>query len=237
MTTNMNRFFIEQEIREGELEVPDAALAHQLLRVLRKKPGDEIVLLDNSGRECVSVIQSITKGAVSVRVASSALSRGEPARFVALYQSIIKKDKMEWVFEKGTEAGVSRFVPVLSAHAVKLGVNAQRARKIIQEAAEQSGRGKVPTLAELMAFERAVSEAAASGAISVLAHNAGTYPDMQEVLKEAAGGVNLFIGPEGGFGEEEVALAKKSGFIIVSLGPRTLRAETAAVVASFLAAQ
>lgn len=233
----MNRFFIEQEIREGDMEIPDGALAHQLLRVLRYKTGDEIVLLDNTGRECISVIQSITKDVVSVRSATCSVSKGEPMRVVTLYQSIIKKDKMEWVFEKATEAGASRYVPVHSAHAVKLGLNSERARKIIKEAAEQSGRGKVPVLAELSEYKQAVKEAVASGAVSVLAHTMGVYPDLQSVLKESNRAVNLFIGPEGGFSDEEVALAQKSGFIIASLGSRTLRAETAAVIATFLLAR
>lgn len=225
-----NRFFISQALK-GALDVvlTEADVVHQLSHVLRAIAGEKLMLLDNSGIECKAVIQSMTKEAVTVRIVSCAPTRSEPKNAVTLYQSMLKKDKMEWVFEKCTEVGVTRFVPVLSARSVKLDVNTVRMRKIIKEAAEQSGRGKLPQIKAPMSFKDAVAEAEKSGTVNVLAHTEGMEP------LGSSRSINIFVGPEGGFIDEEVALAQKHGFHIISLGPRTLRAETAAVVASFLA--
>ncbi|MEK7493731.1 MAG: RsmE family RNA methyltransferase [Patescibacteria group bacterium] len=230
------RFFIDQPIREGaEIFITDAGMRHQLARVLRYTAGDTIIVLDGKGSEGEAVIQSITKDAVTVKIGVCGRNKNEPEYAVMLYQSVLKKDKMEWVFEKCTEIGASRFVPVLSEHSVKQGVNAVRARKIVQEATEQSRRGVVPEISEIISFESAVQDAKKSGAVCVLAHNEGEAEHLGDFARtyDLSGGVSVFIGPEGGFSDAEVAYASQNGFHIVSLGKRTLRAETAAIVACF----
>lgn len=230
------RFFINQPIQEGaEIVITDAGMRHQLARVLRYTAGDMIIVLDGKGSEGEAVIQSITKDAVALTVGVCRKNTNEPEYRVTLYQSVLKKDNMEFVFEKCTEIGVSRFVPVLSEHSVKQGLNALRARKIAQEATEQSRRGIIPEIHEISSFEDAVREAKKNGAVCVLAHNEGEVEHLGSFAgtHELSGGVNIFIGPEGGFSDAEVAHASQNGFHIVSLGKRTLRAETAAIVACF----
>ena len=228
------RFFIDQPISGGaKIVITDAGICHQLARVLRYTIGDTIIVLDGKGSEGEAVIQSITKNAVTVKIGACGKNTNESEYTVTLYQSVLKKDKMEWVFEKCTEIGVARFVPVLSEHSVKQGVNFIRARKIAQEAAEQSRRGIIPEINEISSFESAVKEAKESGAVCVLAHNIGEAEHLRDFARthDLSGGVNVFVGPEGGFSDAEVAYASQNGFHIVSLGKRTLRAETAAIPA------
>lgn len=230
------RFFIDRPITQGtEIVITDASIRHQLARVLRYTAGDIMIVLDGKGNEGEAVIQSITKDAVALKIGACGRNKNEPEYAVTLYQSILKKDKMEWVFEKCTEIGVFRFVPVLSEHSVKQGVNTARARKIAQEAAEQSRRGIIPQISEISSFVDAVQEAKKSGAVCVLAHNEGDAEHLGAFARahDLSGGVNVFIGPEGGFSGTEAAHASQNGFHIVSLGKRTLRAETAAIVACF----
>lgn len=230
------RFFITQPINiDKELVISDAGIVRQVTKVLRKKAGDEVTMLDGSGNECVVMIKDIEKDVLICEVLACKMNENEPAVPLALYQSVLKKDKMEWVFEKGTEVGVSEFIPFLSEHSVKLGMNSARARKIVQEAAEQSQRGKIPFIAEPISFDAALARAQASGYANVIAHNVGEFGDIREYAKTNAEkkGINIFIGPEGGFSEDEIARASQCGFHVVSLGSRVLRAETAAIVACF----
>ena len=230
------RFFITQPIViDKELVITDAGMCRQVAKVLRKKAGDEITVLDGSGNECVVLIKEMRKDVLVGEVLVCKKNDREPAIPLVLYQSVLKKDKMEWVFEKGTEIGVTEFVPFLSEHSVKLGVNAVRAHAIVREAAEQSQRGKIPGIAETMAFDAALERAQASGYVNIIAHNIGEFGDIREYAKTTAEekGINVFIGPEGGFSEDEIARASQRGFHVVSLGDRVLRAETAAIVACF----
>lgn len=230
------RFFINQPIEQGkDITLTDAGITHQFAHVLRLKEGDAVVLLDGEGNEGDAVIQSITKKSVTLALGKRARNENEPLNAVTLYQSVVKKDKMEWVFEKCTEIGVSRFAPMLSEHSVKQGVNGVRAQKIIREAAEQSRRGMIPEIREISSFTDAVQEAKKNGAVCILAHNEGEAEQITDFARayDLSGGVNVFIGPEGGFNDAEVAHASQNGFHIVSLGKRTLRAETAAIVACF----
>ena len=136
------RFFIDQPISGGaEIVITDAGICHQLARVLRYTIGDTIIVLDGKGSEGRGSNTKYYKNAVTVKIGAC----GKEHKRVGVYGDAVsertQKDKMEWVFEKCTEIGVARFVPVLSEHSVKQGVNFIRARKIAQEAAEQSRRG------------------------------------------------------------------------------------------------
>ncbi|MCR4322871.1 MAG: 16S rRNA (uracil(1498)-N(3))-methyltransferase [Candidatus Azambacteria bacterium] len=234
------RFFINQPIAKGaKISITDTGMRHQLVNVLRRKTGDTIIVLDGKGNEADAVIQSITKDEVVVTVGVCGKNKNESKYPVTLYQSVLKKDNMEIVFEKCTEVGVSRFVPMLSEHSVKQGVNFIRARKIVQEAAEQSRRGVIPEISETHSFNDAVKEAQSSGAICVIAHNEGEIEHIGDFARahDLSGGINVCIGPEGGFSDAEIVYASQNGFHIVSLGKRTLRAETAAIVACFSVAE
>ena len=206
------RFFISQKIGDAsEITVADKDIYYQIVRVLRRRKGDALEMLDNSGFEYRCVIQNIGKSDLTLSVWSKKLNPAEPEIYVTLYQSLLKKDKMEWVLEKCTEIGVSSFVPVLSEHSVKLNFNMDRARKILKEA---------------------VAQAKASGALNVFLHEASE--NILTELTSETKNINLFVGPEGGFSEGEANIVGENNFKIVSISRRVLRAETAAIAGSFL---
>lgn len=235
------RFFIHHPIREGneEISITDKDFTHQVTRVLRMQKGDELILLDNTGFEFPGVIGSAGKDGVSLYVGKKQWNEREPRVAVTLYQGMVKKDKMEWITEKCTEVGAVSIVPVFAERSVKQGVNLARLEKIAKEAAEQSQRGRIPMVRAPMDFKDAVADAARSGATSILAHTQGVSRHLAEFLKKEGAGIsrlNVFVGPEGGWSEGEAASAAQAGFHTASLGARILRAETAAVVASYVCA-
>lgn len=243
---NHSRFFVEEKIgSEENFVLKDKAQIRQISRVLRLKTGSDVVLLDGSGFEYVAIIESFADDEIILKIFEKRESAAEPKIKFALYQSLLKKDKMEWIFEKGTELGVSRFVPILSEHCVKTDLNFARAEKIIREAAEQCGRPKLPEISEILGFQKAVEFSAKEGGLNlifnkgeaILFKNFACRKELPERINPHASGgvrVNIFVGPEGGFSEDEIALARNSGFQAVSLGARTLRAETAAIAACAL---
>lgn len=213
----MHRFYTK------DLSISDTE-AHQIKNVLRIKPGEKIILFDGSGYDFISEFDG-----EGVKIVEKVLNRREPERKIYLFQSLLKKDNMEWIFQKGTEIGVFEFVPVLSARSIKKDFNQARAEKIIREAAEQSGRAILPRVSEVSSFREAlefVQRERLSGVIADL----NSKKHISETLKEAM--MAIFVGPEGGWTEEEITEAKESGFKAVSLGKLQLRAETAAIVAT-----
>ena len=150
-------------------------------------------------------------------------------RTAVLYVSILKRENFELVVQKATEVGISKIVPMLCARTVKTGLRQDRLEKIAKEAAEQCGRVSIPEISGIQNFSDILKSAPKNSFIFSL-----------ETKKQALGfkfpkEANLFIGPEGGWVGEEVTAAKKAGFKELSLGPLVLRAETAAIVASYLA--
>ena len=228
--------------------------AHQIRNVLRMGPGDHIIVLDNAGSEYEVVLADIGKDQVVGRIIEQRPATGEPSVRITLYQGLLSRDKFEWVLQKCTEVGVTRFVPVVTQRSCVRKVEAvtpnklTRWRRIITEAAEQSARGRIPELAPPVNFADALSGlkdfdrtliASPTQARSV---SAGTNPlphgwglsALRHTDNKTLQSVALLIGPEGGFAEQEIRLASDSGAVPLSLGPRILRTETAAVVASAL---
>lgn len=231
-----HRFFIPANWIESPTVHLRGQTARQIKSVLRLKPGDEIVVLDNSGSEWRVSLTDIGSDAVTARIIEQRPARGEPVLRLTLYQGTIKGQKFEWVLQKGTELGVSRFVPTICRRSVvndaeALAKKHDRWQRIIQEAAEQSGRGRLPHLEPAMPLAGALPQAASS-ALPILLWEEEHHLTLKEVLLESEPDtVALFIGPEGGFTSDEAALARRAGCHIVTLGPRILRAETAGLAA------
>lgn len=169
-----SRFFVEGKIDSAESFVlSDKTQVHQISRVLRLKAGSDMVLLDNSGFEYPAIIESLAENEIILKILEKRESETEPKIKLALFQCLLKKDKMEWIFEKGTELGVSKFVPILSKHCVKTDLNRERAEKIIREAAEQCGRLKLPELSEISDFEKAIAFCAKGGGRNLIFDESG----------------------------------------------------------------
>src|SRR3989338_851707 len=223
----IHNFYIENPIGDAEnITVSDVDLRHQLIDVFRLNVGSQIMLLDNTGYQFLSEIISYTKRDLTLGIVSKTKNEWLPRVEARLFQSIIKKDKFEWVLEKGTELGVSHFVPILAARSEKKKINLERAEKIIKEASEQSGRGTMPTIVAAATLDNALSDC---GANFFVFDKSGEKLSSDDLSSDSP--VSLFIGPEGGWSESDIALFRKSGAKIRTLGELTLRSETAAISA------
>jgi 16S rRNA (uracil1498-N3)-methyltransferase len=247
-------FFVEPGTVRAQRAEIGGQVAHQIGRVLRLRPGDTIELMDNSGIVYVAKIDGISRESVSAEVLEQRDPGTEPPVRVDLYQALLKGQKMEWVLQKGTEIGVSRFVPMLSERCISrpsaadVEARLERWRAIVREAAEQSGRAVLPDVAGMASFEEACA-AASRTALPIMAWEEERGTGLGRMLVEIglgaraygreAGGlrVALLIGPEGGFSRGEVDMALSAGMRIAGLGPRILRAETAALVAATVVLQ
>ena len=244
----MHRFHVPALAPSGEQRLT-GDLAHRIARVLRMPAGERVRLFDGSGREVVAVLAGVTAQAVSVRLLDELLP-APPEPRLHLYQALIRPNRFDWLLEKATELGATTLTPVVSERVQvrrsELGPSrAARWARIIVEACEQCGRRTLPELRDPRSFSEALAEA--SGVIVLAWETArGDAPALGTALRNlqrdgvdaAADGaeVSLFIGPEGGFAVAEVAAARERGVVVVSLGPRILRAETAALAALAVAA-
>lgn len=230
----MQRFFLPFENVAGqEIIISDKEIIHQMRQVLRMKPADEFILLDSHGFEYLCRLIALSENEIKVQLIEKRKNDAEASQILTLYQSLPKKMELfEWVLQKGTEIGVSDFVPLVTARGERTNFpKRERLEKILKEAAEQSGRGKIPTLAESIHFakiEQRIFERA------VLLHPNAHHPLLSTQLSTIKKWqtVDLFVGPEGGFSEQEIETAERAGGLICSLGPRILRTETAGIVAA-----
>ncbi len=235
----LHRFFIPPEWIAKPKVTLSGQVAHQIKNVLRMRPGWQIEVLDNFGNEYVVMLTRVDRSGVEGEILAERLATGEPALPVTLYQGTLKAQKFEWVLQKGTELGVSEFVPVISERSVLADVEAVaqktlRWERIIQEAAEQCGRGALPELRPAMLFSVACQRAGRLDGVRLLAwEGASAAKGLRGALSAAKvpSRVSLFVGSEGGFSEKEVEIARQNGIQSVWLGKRILRAETAGIAA------
>lgn len=227
----------------AEIELP-AEVAHQARDVLRLAPGEHLSLLDGAGGEYAAELILVARQRVVARLGARREGRAEPAVRIVLCQGMLKVAKFEWVLQKGTELGVAGFVPLLCERALAAteGTGAAKRRrweKIVAEAVEQCGGARLPALGAPRLLSQLLADAPA-GTLALFPWEGETTTSVRAGLRAgvaALGGpgnvaeVRIFIGPEGGFSAGEAALARRHGAAVVTLGPRILRAETAALVA------
>lgn len=250
----MHRFFIPPAWVEGNDVTITGPQAHQIANVLRMRPGDLAVVLDNSGWEIEVRLVSVERTVVKGEVLHRRLAGGEPRTKISLYQGVLKSNRFEFVLQKATELGVVQFLPIISERCVVSDLDAVEKRRrrwewIIQEAAEQCRRGRKPALHSAILFPQACEQTRRSGGLSLILWEQEKTSSLRTLLRRAspvsgaastAGKetarspftINLFIGPEGGFTEGEIAVARRYGLQPITLGPRILRAETAGIVAA-----
>ncbi len=238
----MHRFFIPSAWIHGETVLLSDDVAHQLRHVLRLRPGARIVVLDDRGWEYEVELLTVEHKAARGTICERRPAGGEPSVQVTLAQALLKKDNFEWVLQKGTEIGVTRFVPLITARTVAAGdegispAKRERWARIVREAAEQSRRGALPVIEAPLNFSAALSSLSAD--LTLIAWEEERAMSLRQALAVLRGAdapqVTVFIGPEGGFTVQEVTQARARGAQIVSLGTRILRAETAATAAALL---
>ena len=240
MTEPLRRFFVPPGSLRARNVTLGADLAHRLGRVLRLKRGDRVLLSEGGAREYEVQLTGVSPYAITGVVLAEREAQAEPEVSLVLYQSLIRANRFDLVLEKGAEIGVARFVPMITARSLVQGdgepaaARGERWRRIVIEAAEQSGRGRPPRIESPLPFEEAVRQARGVKVMPYEGERARSMGAYLRGLSRRPDIVSLFIGPEGGFEDSEVDLAREAGAELVSLGPRILRSETAGIVASAL---
>lgn len=222
-------FFSETEIQSDTYLLSGENAKHA--KVLRLRQGEAVTVVTPSGEQCESEYADEN----TLRVLSRKQCENEPGVFVTLFQALPKGDKMDYIVQKCVELGVSRIVPVLSARCVSrpdeksLRKKRERWQKIALQAAMQSRRGIIPEVADCVSFKEAAKQTAQNDATIIFYEMGGDA--VSKILTEAPKTLGMFIGSEGGFEEQEVALVLENGGKAATLGRRILRAETAPLAA------
>ena len=236
----MNRFFISPENIQGNFISVPADTASQIRRVLRLREGEHVCFLDNFGNIFECEIAYPDEQSVSAEIVEKRLSFGEPSCFLTLYVALTQREKFEWILQKCTEAGVCRFVPMVTERTlIRSGKDVsgkkERWNKILKEAAEQCGRGRIPELLDPVPYRDAVTKADADLKLFFWENeNQTNLKTLIDPIRETMSSAAMLIGPEGGFSAEEAALAQDSGWSPCTLGKRIYRMETAAIAAPML---
>lgn len=237
----MHRFFLPKSNITSDQVTFSEAISRQMAQVLRLKEGASVVVLDGEGSEYQVKLTVLDPHCSEGQVESQGECLNEPKTRITLYLCLTQREKFEWVLQKCTEVGVCRFVPVISSRSLiqdtrEIANKFERWKRILQEAAEQSHRGRIPELAEPLNFRAAVEKAGNTKTCCLIPWEEEQSLSLTQALAQnPAEHLSVLIGPEGGFSKEEVARAQEAGFLSVTLGKRILRMETAAVVACALA--
>lgn len=232
----MHRFFVEpSQIQKDEIEIRGGDVNH-IRNVLRMRTGDELLVSDGYGNEYQCRIRVCAEDMICTDILKRRRIESELPCRITLFQCLPKGDKMELIIQKAVELGVYEIIPVITKNAVvKLDAKKERSRlerwqAISESAAKQSGRSKIPKVEKVMLLKEALEMAEGLDRILIPYENQSGIDTMRKALEETGEdtrSIAVFIGPEGGFDESEILLAKEQGAVPVSLGRRILRTETA----------
>jgi 16S rRNA (uracil1498-N3)-methyltransferase len=237
-TAHLPRYFVAAALAEGAAVALEGAEAHHLATVCRARPGENVCLFNGDGHEYVARVLAAERRRVTLAVTARASPARELPFLLEVAAPLPKGDRAQFLVEKLTELGATRFVPLVTRRS---GAQAREARpekltRYVIEASKQCGRNRLLEVAAPAAWP-AYCAAAAPEARKVLAHPGGAAAAPVQALAAAPGqAVLAAVGPEGGFTEEEVGLARSAGWQPLDLGPRILRVETAALVLAAWAA-
>ncbi len=227
------RLFHDAPLALGAVITLTGNPAHYLAHVMRSKVGDPVLLFDDVTGEWLAEVTAVAKRDMTLTI-TQPLGPREAVPDIWLCFAPLKKAATDWLVEKATELGAARLVPVITQRTIAQSVRLDRLRAITIEAAEQCGRTALPALAEPVKLAALLAGWPAGRAL-LHADEAGGAP-MLDVLAGTPGPCALLIGPEGGFTDDERARIHAHGAArAISLGPRILRAETAALAALTLA--
>lgn len=227
------RVHVEGPLQTGRDVDIDGSAAEHVVRVLRLGVGDTLTLFDGSGTEHVAEIVAVRGLLLRARVGAAAAIDRESPLALTLVQGVSRGERMDWVIQKATELGIHRIVPVLTERSVvKLDERLAAKRRehwqgIAVAACEQCGRNRLPVIEAPLKLREFLALPAALPRFQLHPGAALTLRQLPTGLAAA----ELLVGPEGGLSEDEVAIAARFGFASLSLGPRILRTETAAIVA------
>jgi 16S rRNA (uracil1498-N3)-methyltransferase len=239
----LTRVYVEAALTAGgRVDLPPDTAAH-LVRVLRARAGDELILFNGDGREFNGAIEAVRGSRVAASVGDGRPMDRESPLSITLVQCIPRGDRMDFIVQKATELGVARIVPVLSQRSVvrldksQAESKANHWRAVAVSACEQCGRNRLPSIEAAQPLLSYLGESAPGAQLRLVLEpeSAPHGPASAQGPGGAAGSevveAEIAIGPEGGFASDELEAFRVAGFSQVGLGPRILRSETAAIAA------
>jgi 16S rRNA (uracil1498-N3)-methyltransferase len=236
----MHRFFVpRQSIHQSEVALPPE-VSRQIARVLRLEVGSQVVVLDGTGDEYALSLVQVSPDCVVGKIIKKEPSLGEPRTHVHMFLALTQRERFEWMLQKCTEIGAVSFTPLVTTRSLvqrttEVEGKQLRWQKIIQEAAEQSHRGKIPQLNQAQMFTEFLKHPLGDATTGLFFWEEEGNNELKTVLQSVKNNeINLVIGPEGGFTHEEAIAITGAGYHSVSLGKRILRVETAAMIAAGL---
>ena len=232
----MHRFYVNpNQVQEDSIRIVGADVNH-IKNVLRMKQGEEIIICNGQGKDCYCIIDRVSESEIIARIEHQQDTGTEQKTRVTLFQGLPKQDKMELIIQKAVELGVYEIVPVMTKRAVvklddkkKEEKKLERWQAIAEGAAKQSGRGIIPKICPVMSYQEAIKSMKNLGLGLLPYENAKGMSYTKELLQSLSqyDSIGVMIGPEGGFEETEIELAKENGIHPITLGKRILRTETA----------
>ena len=217
----IHRFYTPDIKLEQECWIQQSEQLHQWNKVLRFRPGQQVVLFDGAEHDRLYEITEISPKEAHLKHITD-YKRQLPKKDLYLFWSLLKKDKNDWVLQKCSELGVSHFIPLIADRSEKTGFNHQRAEKIIIEAAEQCGRSDIPNVREPLPVKAAIEQYKDKIQLFICEQDS-------EGAKLSEGPQGVLIGPEGGWSDSEKELFNNLSVAHLNIHDFTLRAETAAV--------
>lgn len=231
----MQHFFVSpQQVKEEKIYVEGSDVNH-IKNVLRMKLGEKLTVNDGEGWQYLCEVESYEADMAVLHIVEKSKAETELSSRIYLFQGLPKQDKMELIVQKAVELGAYQVIPVSTKRAVvkldakKAGKKVERWQQIAVSAAKQAGRGIVPTVGEVCTYAQALKMAEELDVVLIPYELAEGIEETKKIIAGIRPGqsVGVFIGPEGGFEEEEVKLAMEVGAKPVTLGRRILRTETA----------
>jgi 16S rRNA (uracil1498-N3)-methyltransferase len=222
-----HRFYTGSKIElKKDFWVHDEGLLWQWNKVLRFREGQEVILFDGEQTDRLYWIASLDKTEAHLELVTE-LDRKLPEKHIYLFWSLLKKDNNDIILQKGTELGVSNFIPLLTERSIRDNFNTDRAHKIVHEASEQCGRSNIPDVREPMHIQTALSEYESKVQLFICQQGSDPAPKLKP-----HGRYGVFIGPEGGWSDAEKELFSEKKLSHLDISGFTLRAETAAIAAT-----
>ncbi len=227
----LHRFYVKDTELGHDFWLQDERLFHQWTRVLRFQVGREVSLFNKEKQEKLYKIVEFGKDAAHLEMVTEMIGK-IPKNDVYLCFALLKKDKNDWVLQKGTELAVRHFVPLITDRTEKTGFDVERAEKIVIEASEQCERVDIPKVREPITVIKIIEEL--SGKVDIFVAEQGSSSQISNINPQISQPIAVLIGPEGGWTDEEKKLFKDNKLNHLALSEFTLRAETAAVAAATL---
>lgn len=232
----MPRFFANlSQINDNSIVINGEDAKH-IGVVLRMKKNDKLIVCDGQNTDYSCIIKDISKDLIQLEILEKERNSVEPKIEIKLYQSIPKMDKMEFIIQKCIEVGVDEIIPIVTERTIvkidknKINSKYERWNKIAESASKQCMRGKIPKILKPISFLEALNKSKSTD-LALIPYEYERLNKLRLSLQGFVGNsISIFIGPEGGFTESEIKLAKQNNLIPITLGKRILRTETAGLV-------